>query len=85
MNAKKPKSPTSPPKSPSRRKARATTARQAEATVKLERDAFARQILDRMMTEFGPINFTKAELFEEMSRHPTPEELIRQLVAQSER
>jgi len=55
------------------------------AAVKCERDAFARQILDRLMPEFGPIAFTKAELFEEMSAQPAPDELIRHLAAESER
>ena len=83
-NTKKAKLSRRSPKSPTRPNgARGAAARTADI-VKLERDSFARQILDRLMPEFGPIDFTKAELFEEMAKHPTPEELIRQLASESE-
>jgi hypothetical protein len=75
----KAKKAVAPRKAPTRpKKPRGAAARKAE-TVRSERDAFARQILERIMPEFGPINFTKSKLFEEMVKHPTPDELIRQL------
>ena len=55
------------------------------AAVQNERDAFARQILDRMMPEFGPINFSKTQLLEEAKGLPTPDDLIAKLASESER
>src|SRR5262249_18472457 len=51
-------------------------------TVKAERDAFARYILEQLMPEFGPINFTKAQVLKEAKRNPTPEQLIARLSAE---
>lgn len=82
MNAKNPKLPRGASKSPA---ARTLKVRVDPGTTKRERDAFARQILDRMIPEFGPVQFTKADLFREMAKQPMPDELIQKLAAEAER
>lgn len=52
--------------------------------LKAERDALAEALLDRLMPVFGPIDFNKQDLFREIEKQPSLDELIESLPAESE-